>query len=133
MNHKILNDKTLSNVKNRPDLTHLVEHDFEFQPIMPDFAQEIIAERVKKMDDWLMLCLLELGYTGPCDGREIHEFILKNNIKLECKPSRGATRFTQYKIKCEPKKYESMMIVKEPSYNLYYYPAIYEVFKKGEI
>ena len=127
MDNTVLSKETIAAVKNRPDPELFDKRDLEIKPIIPDYVTDLVRERVKKMDDWLMCCLLELGYMGPRKQHEIHEFIVNNDIELEFKPNRK-DRFSLYIIRCKSQNYESRMWSKEPTWDLYKYLVTFEVF-----
>ena len=108
---KILTIETLKNVRNRPvaDVSPL-----QFANKINDLTKEIIKKSVKeynkKIEDFLMFCLLELGYKGERKKEEVTDFMVNNDIKLTQKVSRR--KYCEIiTVECETRNYKREMII----------------------
>lgn len=129
MDNTVLSEDIIAAVKNRPEIDLFYKNDLELSA--SEYITELVREHNKKLDDFLMFCLLQLGYTGPREQFEIHKFILDNGIELEMKPSRREL-FTMYIVRCESQNYEKGLIVKDNIYKYINDPATFKVYTREE-
>lgn len=98
---KVLTNETLKNVKNRP---------VQIADKITEWSRQITETYNKKVDDWFMYCLLELGFQGKREKEEIAQFIRSNNIEITHEVSRRMY-CEKYTIECKSKKYKKEIIV----------------------
>lgn len=109
MDHKILSKETIENVKNRPSFKEAAAPSINNYVYESDLKERLIYEHNKKIEDFVLFCLLELGYKGKREIQEVHEYILDNNIELIYTPVSELESFI-YTIRCKQKNYEKKRV-----------------------
>ena len=98
---KVLTNETLKKVMNRP---------VQIDNKIAEWSRQIAETYNKKVDDFLMFCLLELGYKGERKKEEVTDFMVNNDIKLTQKVSRR--KYCEIiTVECETRNYKREMII----------------------
>lgn len=104
---EILTIETLKNVRNRPVVT---ETPLQFANKINELTKKAVKEHIKKIEDFLMLCLLELGYKGERKKEEVTKFMVNNDIKITQKLSRR--KYCEIiTVECESRNYKKEMFI----------------------
>lgn len=134
MDNTVLSEETIAAVKNRPkDVKPVFDYEaFCIEPAPTDWLKELCKEHNRKLDEFLMFCLLQLGYTGPHDLNRIRTFILYNGIELECKPARRESFDVLYIVRCKRKNYEKGLLFHSHIRSIINSPATFKIYSREE-